>query len=204
MTKLSKIERVIARLLVDLAIRKTSIPYSDLSKILEREYGEKINEHFGLSKPLGNVATLCNELGLPILSVRIEYKNNPSKTAEGFYDIACKLKPAYKSMKPNEVRNKELELTRNFTEWQLLLDYLDDKTIQYSQEPSLTISEQIALFAGDIIAQNGIGHIVSTQEIINELIKRHGTNQNSVLPFDYCYNRLSDNSPRKGPLFLSI
>jgi|GEM_PF-5974562 hypothetical protein len=89
MIKLSSVEKIITRLLVDLALKKTSISYSDLSNKLEREYGKKVNAHFGLSKPLGNISTLCNELGLPLLSVRIEYKNDNSKTAEGFYGIAC-------------------------------------------------------------------------------------------------------------------
>jgi len=203
MTVLMPIEKIIAKLLVDSAInKKGNFTYSEISDILEKEHGETVNPHYGLSKPLGNIAILCNELGLPLLSVRVHYKNDTSgRTAEGFYSIACDLKPEYKSMKPNEVRSKELELTRSCSDWQRLLDYLDEKATPSSQNESLTIPEQIELVVGDIITQNGIGYIVSTQEIETELIRRYGTNRNSILPFDYCYNRLSSNRPRKGPLF---
>ena len=146
MMNLSSIEKIIARRLVDLAIRKTSISYSELSKALAKDSGIKINAHFGLSKPLGNIAILCNELRLPLLSVLMEYKNNPSKTAEGFYSIACELKLEYKSMKPNEVRNKELELTQTCTDWWRLLDFLDGKVSSTAPKKSPTIVNESILY----------------------------------------------------------
>jgi len=79
LTELSGVEKIIARLLVDSAINKSgNFSYSEITDILEREHGEKINPHYGLSKPLGNIATLCNELNLPLLSVRVQYKNDTS------------------------------------------------------------------------------------------------------------------------------
>jgi hypothetical protein len=49
-----------------------------------------------------------------MLSARVKYKNDKTgKTAEGFYVIACELKPEYKLFDPDEVRHKEIELTRS-------------------------------------------------------------------------------------------
>ena len=204
MTVLTPIERIIAKLLVDSAIhKKGNYSYSEISEVIEKEYGETVNPHYGLSKPLGNIAILCNELGLPLLSVRVQYKNSTSssRTAEGFYSIACELKPEYKSMEPNDVRRKELELTRTCTEWQRLLDYLDDKPTMHTKNKPLTFPEQLALFVDDVIARSGIGHIVTTQEINKEIIQQFGTNPDSITFYDYCYNRISKNLSPNRPLY---
>ena len=195
MIELTPLERIIARILVESAINKAgSYSYSELSELLEKKHGEKVNPHYGLSIPLGNVAILCNELGLPLLSVRVQYKNDKTnKTASGFYDIACELKPYYKTMNPNEVRNKELQLTRECKNWEPLLNYLDGKDINIIPEPqkTLTVAEQIEQYVSNIISQYGLGQTINSHDMINELVRKYGTNPNSILPADYCYNRIS-------------
>ncbi|MEG0597257.1 MAG: hypothetical protein RR502_04340, partial [Oscillospiraceae bacterium] len=130
MTKLTALEKMIAGILVDSAIhRKGNLTYSEITDILWKNYGQKVNPHYGLSAPLGNIARLCYELGLPLLSVRVQYKNSTAeKAASGFYEIACELKPQYRQMKPEEVRNIELKLTRECTDWKQLISCLDPGT----------------------------------------------------------------------------
>lgn len=120
MTKLSTLERIITSILVDSAINKRgNLSYSEHTELLEKEYDQKVNPHYGLSNPLGNISRLCNELELPLLSVRVQYKNDTTgKTAAGFYDIACELKPHYKGMNPNDIHSKELQLTRDGRLWE--------------------------------------------------------------------------------------
>lgn len=203
MTKLTPLEEIIARLLVDSAINKKGYySFSELSDILAKNYGENVNPHYGLSRPLGNIAILCNELGLPLLSVRVHYKNDTSgRTAEGFFAIACELKPEYKTMMPNDVRKKELELTRTCTEWQRLLDYLDGKPTLLQHPPSKPIQEQFEELVAEIIASHGIGYTLTTKEIENALYQRYETNPNSITPSDYCYNRWSKGRPIDRPLY---
>lgn len=189
MIRLSSTECIIAKLLVDSAInRRGNFCYSELSDILLNQYGIKLNAHYGLSNPLGNVACLCNELGLPLLSVRVQYKNDKNgKTASGFFDIACELKPSYKSISLTEVRSKELQLTRDCADWQPLLEYLDNNLAQLMKEK--TIAEQFDEYSIEIIKRFGKGHTVDLQDIVNALVTRYGKNTNSILPADFCYNR---------------
>jgi hypothetical protein len=201
MIELSPVEKIIARLLVNSAINKTgNFTYSELSDILAKDYGENVNPHYGLSRPLGNVAILCSEMSLPLLSVRVHYKNDKTgKTAEGFYAIACELIPEYRSMSPNDVHQKELQRTRDCKDWQRMLDYLDGKIFDSPGMSQLTLQEQMAVYVADIIARYGIGHRVTTQEIKDEIIRRYKSNPDSIIPPDYCYNRwnsgLTDDMP---------
>ncbi|MFI3292606.1 MAG: HNH endonuclease [Rikenellaceae bacterium] len=98
-----------------------------MAEQLEEIHHLKVNAHYGLATPLGNVAILCSELDLPLLSVRVQYKGNAAqKTASGFYVIACELNPEYSSMEPAQVRSIELQRTRDCEDWSDLLQYLGE------------------------------------------------------------------------------
>ena len=132
MTKLTPLEIIIAKLLVDsVTNKKGKFTYSEVTDYLLKEHGLKVNPWRQLSKPLGNISTLCYELGLPLLSVRVQYKETRSvtKIADGFYKIACELKPEYKNMTAYDVWKLELKLVSECNDWQRLLDYIDDKNI---------------------------------------------------------------------------
>lgn len=203
MIKLSHLEQIIAKILVDSTIYKRgNFSYSELSELLEKEYGEKVNPHYGLSNPLGNISRLCNDLGLPLISVRVQYKNDTKgRTAAGFYDIACELKPHYKAMNPKDVRAKELQLTRDCNDWGGLLHYLEKDEDNESSNNALTVSEQIEQYVLKVIAQYGFGHTVSGHDIITELVNYYGTNPNSILPADYCYNRWNKGIDENGTTY---
>jgi len=62
----------------------------------------------------------------------------------------------------------------------------------------MTVQEQIEIYVLKVIAQFGLGHIVSGQDITAELINYYGTNPNSILPADYCYNRLNKGIDEEG------
>jgi hypothetical protein len=53
------------------------------------------------------------------------------------------------------------------------------------KKKQITIPEQLAEYVKEVIAKNGIGHVVTTKEIEDEIIRRYGSNRNSILPFDY-------------------
>lgn len=205
MFELSPLEKIIARILVNSAInRQGNISYSELTELLEKKYDLKVNPHYGLSNPLGNISRLCSELGLPLLSVRVQYKNDTTgKTAAGFYDIACELKPNYKMMNPNDVRSKELKLTRECNNWGKLIRYLNESESVENKKvkKELTVSEQIEQYVSKIIAQFGTGYEVSSQDITSDLVSLYGTNPNSILPADYCYNRWNKGIDENGTAF---
>jgi len=71
--------------------------------------------------------SLCFELGLPLISARVIYSGATSakNIGEGFYPLACELKPEYKSMEPIAVWKNELKLIRECDNWERLKKYLD-------------------------------------------------------------------------------
>jgi len=68
---------------VDSAINKSgNFSYSEITDILEREHGEKINPHYGLSKPLSNIA-VCGRIKSDYrYSKDIVYNNFPWPDAD--------------------------------------------------------------------------------------------------------------------------
>lgn len=58
----------------------------------------------------------------------------------------------------------------------------------------MTISEQMVDYAGEIIKRYGLGHILSREEIKRdfERIYNRDPEKDSVLPSDYCYNRINN------------
>lgn len=128
MADLKDIDRALAAFLLTNIQEKRGKPsYSDVAKALSAQLGRKINPHYNLAGPLGTVSTLCYELGLPLISAHVIYSgiNNLKQIGEGFYPLACELKPEYKSMDPIAVWKHELRLIESCSDWSRLQNYLD-------------------------------------------------------------------------------
>lgn len=61
----------------------------------------------------------------------------------------------------------------------------------------MTIIEQMQTITAELISHNGIGHKISSQELKALINARFDTNLGSIIPSDYCYNRVN-----KGIVFL--
>ena len=61
----------------------------------------------------------------------------------------------------------------------------------------MTIPEQMQTITAELISRNGIGYKVSAGEIKAMVKARFGTNLDSIIPPDYCYNRVN-----KGIVFM--
>ena len=55
----------------------------------------------------------------------------------------------------------------------------------------MTIPEQMQTITAELISRNGIGYKISSQELKALLKARFGTNLSSIIPPDYCYNRVN-------------
>ena len=120
MIELKDIDKALAAFLLENIQKRQGQPsYSDVAKALSVHLERKINPHYNLAAPLGNVSTLCHELGLPLISARVIYSgaNNLKQIGEGFYPLACELKPEYKGMDPVAVWKKELRLIESCADW---------------------------------------------------------------------------------------
>jgi len=56
----------------------------------------------------------------------------------------------------------------------------------------MTIDEQMVEFANEMVHIYGAGHIISLQEIYRYFEKTYNRRQGSVIPSDYCYNRINN------------
>lgn len=61
----------------------------------------------------------------------------------------------------------------------------------------MTIPEQMQIITAELISKNGVGYRISSQELKELLGARFGTNYSSIIPSDYCYNRVN-----KGIVFM--
>lgn len=142
MVELKDIDRALAAFLLENILKKQGKPsYTEVARALSEQLGRKVNPHYNLAVPLGTVSTLCYELGLPLISARVIYSgaNNVNQIGEGFYPLACELKPEYKSMDPVAVWKKELRLIEACSDWSRLQDYLDGTdTTKPVSAPSVT------------------------------------------------------------------
>ena len=121
------IDYAIAKLLLNRAqAKKGTITYGDCTSELSFILGRKVNAHFNLTVPLGNVCEICFENGVPLLTALVVYKNDiqGAKTGQGFYKIACDYRPEYKTMKPLEAWKAELAKVRKCDDWSSLSTYL--------------------------------------------------------------------------------
>ena len=55
----------------------------------------------------------------------------------------------------------------------------------------MNIHEQMQIITAELISEYGIGYRVSTCELKTLVSARFGTNEGSVIPTDYCYNRVN-------------
>lgn len=125
---LKDIDLALARLLLDTVVKKQGrLTYKEIAENLSLRLGRKINPHYNLSVPLGNVSMLCFDLGLPLISANAIYSNATSVSAvgEGFYPFACELRPEYRTMTPVDAWRAELEKIRKCNEWYKLGEYLE-------------------------------------------------------------------------------
>ena len=65
----------------------------------------------------------------------------------------------------------------------------------------MKINEQMKTFANEMIALHGKGYPFHRQEIQEFLAQHFGTKPDSVIPSDYCYNRVNKDSK---PLLLFL
>lgn len=59
--------------------------------------------------------------------------------------------------------------------------------------------DEIINYVRTIIEKFGIGHIVTTSEIIDYLHSNRGINVGSIIPSDYCYNRINNGITVESP-----
>lgn len=132
MTDLKELDRELAAILLETVQRREfNVTYKEVAARLSQRIGRKVNPHFGLANALGAVSICCFELGLPLISAIVRYSgasNNISAVGEGFYPLACELKPKYREMDPIAVWKAELNQVRQCTEWSRLSDYLSGKS----------------------------------------------------------------------------
>lgn len=142
MVELKDIDRALAEFLLKNILQKEGKPtYNEVAEALSAQLGRKINPHYNLAVPLGNVSTLCHELGLPLISARVIYSgaNSLKQVGEGFYPLACELKPEYIGMEPVAVWKKELRLIEACSDWSKLQKYLAGTDTPKSTLPLLAI-----------------------------------------------------------------
>lgn len=138
MIQLKDIDIALAEFLLDnLESKQWKPSYKDVAAALSTRLGRPINPHYNLAVPLGNVSTLCHDLGLPLLSARVIYSgSSATKVGEGFYAIACDLKPEYKNVDPATAWKQELELIKSCKDWSHLRNFLNGApTASVSAQP---------------------------------------------------------------------
>ena len=127
MIQLKDLDRKLADILLDNVINKRGYPtYKEVAEELSKRLNRKINAHYNLAVPLGNVSSLCFELGLPLISARVIYTGATSSQAvgEGFHPFACEFRPEYRTMTPVDAWKNELSLIRDCPRWHRLREYL--------------------------------------------------------------------------------
>ncbi len=132
------IERELALLLIENVEKKGwKLTYKDTATELSKKLNRNINPHFGLRDPLEVVARVCGELKLPIITVRVVRNSNNGKmiAGEGFYKIACELKPEYKTWAEDDAWRNENKLALACTEWDKLRAYVTGVSVEKSPKP---------------------------------------------------------------------
>lgn len=63
----------------------------------------------------------------------------------------------------------------------------------------MTIDEQIKEIANELSTNFGTDYIITLQELYSILLARYGTKRGSIIPSDYCYNRVNNGITLKKP-----
>lgn len=146
MQKLTELEKMIAEILLDNTIQKKgNLTYKELAAILSDRTGKRIHYHGSLSNPLGNVSTLCFELGLPLISARVVYTGATAakSTGEGFYGLVCGLKPECKDMSPEDAWRREFKRIQTCSDWSKLSDYLHGGQVVGTFPPLMKLESKV-------------------------------------------------------------
>ena len=139
MKQLKDIEYELAKVLLETVERRDfNVSYKNVAESISPRLGRTVNPHYELARPLGVVSSLCHELGLPLISAIVRYSGvkNANVVGEGFYPLACELKPEYKRRDPVEVWREELGHVRKCQEWHRLRDYLDGVAVEIPAKAS--------------------------------------------------------------------
>lgn len=56
----------------------------------------------------------------------------------------------------------------------------------------MTIADKMISAVNEIILEKGIGYITTRQELLTLLHTKYAVTQSSIIPSDYCYNRIND------------
>lgn len=128
MQELKDIDYALARILLDSVVNKTGrLTYKEIAEQLSVKLGRKINAHYNLTIPLVNVSSLCFSMGLPLLSANAVYSNATSVSTavgEGFYSMACELRPEYRALTPVEAWKSERKRILQCKDWDKLDSFL--------------------------------------------------------------------------------
>ncbi|MGI6248326.1 MAG: DUF7225 domain-containing protein [Acutalibacteraceae bacterium] len=54
-----------------------------------------------------------------------------------------------------------------------------------------TIHEIMVEYVADLVSKFGVGYEITRAEIVQQVCNRYGLNPGSVIPSDYCYNRVN-------------
>lgn len=153
MIQLKDIDIELADILLENVLNNQGKPsYTEVADELTKRLNRKVNAHYSLGIPLGNVSTLCFELGLPLLSARVVYSGATDVRAigDGFHPFACQFRPEYKSMDAVAAWKNELKLIRECPNWHRLREYLDGVPILHSNIPSPVFPDERDISSGII------------------------------------------------------
>ena len=182
MTGLKDIDKALALLLVEKAQnRQGNSTYKEVDRELSARLGYTVNPHYGLSAPLRAVSILCCELGLPMLSARVvrSGSTNLQTVGDGFYSIACELKPIYKNMDQVSAWKTEIKLIRECADWSKMLDYLSgcDSSKSSARSPNNMNSNPFSVWMSEntSLSDNSISKYSRAVGTISKEMYRKGT-----------------------------
>lgn len=117
--KLNDLQVRLAELLL-ISVRDKISPlfYEDLAKAIDPPMNPR-----NVGKNIGQVAALCHELGLPLISAKVINKN-ARVVGAGFYGLYAQLGIPTMGKTEKELSHAEREAIRNCKEWYRLEDYL--------------------------------------------------------------------------------
>lgn len=69
---------------------------------------------------------------------------------------------------------------------------MKNEEVVFRKKPGTRIDDLMSMLVSDLIHRFGLGYTISAQEIRQLMKDRYGTNPGSVIPSDYCYNRVNN------------
>lgn len=126
MSELKDIDIELAKFLLEKAEEKRGLcTYKGVAEELSKRLGRTVNPYRNLTKPLGNVMELCYNMGLPLITVMVRHSGGKETVGEGFYKLACDLRPEYKNLSPDAVLQEEIYKVWKCQDWSALKNYLN-------------------------------------------------------------------------------